>query len=101
MVCWEARASVSASLSVDVEDVVVTVVTVREDTDVVMLVKARRELHLETSTQLCKFYCLHFFTIDQFTNSIIAVVVLDVDVVLLLRKALFLYQFLHCIGQEK
>ena len=48
--------SASASLSVDVADVaVVTVVTVREDTDVVMLAeRARREHHPESSLLNCE-----------------------------------------------
>lgn len=48
--------SASASLSVDAVDAAATVVIVREDTDVVMLVeRVRREHHLESSHLNCEF----------------------------------------------
>jgi len=91
--------SVSASLSVVVVDVVVeTVVIVREDTDVVMLVRARRELHLETSTQLCAFSPFTYEK-DELLTENTAVVVLAVDVVLPPPNRFF-PTFVHCIRQE-
>lgn len=60
----------SASHSVDVEDVVVTatVVIVREDTDVVKLAeRARREHHPVVSHLSCKFFSRHLLA-HQETN---------------------------------
>lgn len=97
--------SASASLSVDVVAVVVTVVvTVREDTADVMLVeRARRAHHLESSLLNCESTRHSTLSDTQKANKQLAVVVSDVvpDVaeLLLLLRLVFRYAC-SCIRQK-
>ncbi len=69
--------SASANLSVDVAAVVVTEVTAREVTADVMLERARRVHHLESSLPNCE-YRQKLFCQTRLANIFIAVVVSDV-----------------------
>jgi len=96
--------SASASLSVDVAAVVVTVVEiVREDTADVMLVeRARRVHHLESSLLNCEFpqrYILLLHKANIQLAAVVSDVVPDVVELLLLLRLVFRYAC-SCIRQK-
>ena len=100
------RASASASLSVDVEVVAVTgtEVTAREVIeDVMLVVRARKVHHLESSLLNCKFTVVMNYALIQEANILSAVVDLDVAVVellLLLKSFGISFCLLVCIRQK-
>jgi hypothetical protein len=82
----------------DVVDVVVetevTVVTVREVTDVVMLVMERMVVHQESSHLHCEYPC--YSSSHSVLIGLIAVVALDVAVAVVVPEVLLLLLLLNC-----